>query len=146
MLRSGTAILTFWAGVRLIIALGILALLLVFHKNAPILVVLYGDMQGSGVDARALATINALAVLCNAAIAAMCLLSLTVIWCALVRGAAWAVWSLAACVFFLQGASFFTDSLVSHPDLFGNAAVSSIPLIGIIFAAIGVSRRPTANA
>jgi hypothetical protein len=68
MLRAGTAILTFWAGIRLIIALGILALLLVFHKNAPILVVLYGDIQGRGVDARALAAINALSVLCNAAI------------------------------------------------------------------------------
>jgi hypothetical protein len=42
-------------------------MLLVFGKNAPVLLVLYGDIQGRGVDARALATINALAVLCNAA-------------------------------------------------------------------------------
>jgi hypothetical protein len=117
MLRVGVIILTFWAGVRLLLALGILAMLLVFNKNAPVLVVLYGDIQGSGVDPRALATINALAILCNAAIAGMCLLSLTVIWCALVRRAAWAVWSLAACVFFLQGASFFSDALLHHPDL-----------------------------
>jgi hypothetical protein len=85
MLRVGAIILTFWAGVRLLLALGILAMLLLFSKNAPVLVVLYGDIQGSGVDPRALATINALAVLCNTAIAAMCLLSLTVIWGALMR-------------------------------------------------------------
>jgi len=121
-------------------------MLLVFSKNAPVLVVLYGDIQGSGVDPRALATINALAVLCNAAIAAMCLLSLTVIWCALMRRVAWAVWSLAACVFFLQGASFFSDALLHDPDLLGNAAASSIPVVGIIFAAVGVSRRSTAKA
>ncbi len=131
---------------RLLLALGILAMLLVFSKNAPVLVVLYGDIQGSGVDPRALATINALAVLCNAAIAAMCLLSLTVIWCALMRRVAWAVWSLAACVFFLQGASFFSDALLHDPDLLGNAAASSIPVVGIIFAAVGVSRRSTAKA
>ncbi len=146
MLRVGAIILTFWAGVRLLLALGILAMLLVFSKNAPVLVVLYGDIQGSGVDPRALATINALAVLCNAAIAAMCLLSLTVIWCALMRRVAWAVWSLAACVFFLQGASFFSDALLHDPDLLGNAAASSIPVVGIIFAAVGVSRRSTAKA
>ena len=146
MLRASAVILTFWAGVRLLLALGILAMLLVFRKNAPVLLVLYGDIQGRGVDARALATINALAVLCNAAIAAMCLLSLTVIWCALVRRAAWAVWSLAACVFFLQGASFASDSLLQHRDVLGNAAASAIPFIGIIFAAIGVSRRSTAKA
>jgi len=54
--------------------------------------------------------------------------------------------SLAACVFFLQGASFFSDALLRHPDLLGNVAASSIPVIGIIFAAIGVSRRSTAEA
>jgi hypothetical protein len=85
MLRVGAVILTFWAGARLLLALGILAMLLVFGKNAPVLLVLYGDISGKGVDARALATINALAVLCNAAIAAMSALSLTIIWCALVR-------------------------------------------------------------
>jgi len=146
MLRASAVILTFWAGVRLVLALGILAMLLVFGKNAPVLLVLYGDIQGRGVDARALATINALAVLCNASIAAMCLLSLTVIWCALVRRAAWAVWSLAACVFFLQGASFVSDALLHHPDLLGNVAASSIPVVGIILAASGVFRRSITKA
>jgi hypothetical protein len=141
MLRASLVILTFWAGLRLALALGILAMLLVLGKNAPVLLVLYGDIQGKGVDARALATINALAVLCNASIAAMSILSLTVIWCALIRRAAWAVWSLGACVFFLQGASFFSDALLHDPDLLGNVAASSIPVVGIILAAIGVSRK-----
>src|SRR5216684_6519836 len=132
MLRLGVIILTFCAGVRLALALHILVKLLIFGKNAPVLLVLYGDIQGRGVDARALATINALAVLCNASIAAVCLLSLTVIWCALVRRAAWAVWSLAACVFFLQGASFVSDALLHHRDVLGNAAASAIPFIGVI--------------
>jgi hypothetical protein len=145
MLRAGAVILTFWAGVRLVLAVGILAMLLVFGKNALVLVP-YGDIQGRGVDARALATINALAVLCNAAIAGMCLLSLTVIWFALVRRAAWAVWSLAACVFFLQGASFFSDALLHNPDLLGNVAASSIPVVGIIVAAIDVFRRSITKA
>jgi hypothetical protein len=146
MLRAGAVILTFWAGVRLVLAVGILAMLLVFGKNALVLLVPYGDIQGRGVDARALATINALAVLCNAAIAGMCLLSLTVIWFALVRRAAWAVWSLAACVFFLQGASFFSDALLHNPDLLGNVAASSIPVVGIIVAAIDVFRRSITKA
>jgi hypothetical protein len=145
MLRTGAVILTFWAAVRLALAVGILAMMLVFGKNAPVLLVLYNDIQGKDVEGRALATINALAVLCNASIAAMRLLSLTVIWCALMRRAAWAVWSLAVCVFFLQGASFVGDSLLQHPDVFGNAAALSIPFIGVIFAAIGVSRTATAK-
>jgi hypothetical protein len=45
MLRVGVIILTFWAGVRLLLALGILAIVLVFGKNAPVLVVLYGESK-----------------------------------------------------------------------------------------------------
>jgi len=44
MLRASAVILTFWAGVRLVLALGILAMLLVFSKNALVLLVLYGDI------------------------------------------------------------------------------------------------------
>lgn len=146
MLRTSAIILTFWASVRLLLALGILTMLLVFGKNAPVLLVLFGNIQGTGVDARALATINALAVLCNAAIAAMAVLSLTVVWCALVRRAAWSVWSLATCVFLLQGASFASDALLHHRDALGNSIAFSVPLTGIIFAAIGVFRKPCGRA
>lgn len=146
MLRTSAIILTFWASVRLLLALGILTMLLVFGKNAPVLLVLFGNIQGTGVDARALATINALAVLCNAAIAAMAVLSLTVVWCALVRRAAWSVWSLATCVFLLQGASFASDALLHHRDALGNSIAFSVPLTGIIFAAIGVFRKPRGRA
>jgi hypothetical protein len=45
MLRASAVILTFWAGVRLVLAVGILAMMLVFGKNAPVLLVLYGDIQ-----------------------------------------------------------------------------------------------------
>jgi len=55
-------------------------------------------------------------------------------------------WSLAACAFFLQGASFASDSLLHQRDVLGNAAASAIPFVGIIFAAIGASRRSTAKA
>jgi hypothetical protein len=45
MVRASAVILTFWAGVRLVLAVGILAMMLVFGKNAPVLLVLYGDIQ-----------------------------------------------------------------------------------------------------
>jgi hypothetical protein len=42
MLRAGAMILTVWAAVRLVLAVGILAMLLVFGKNAPVLVLQNG--------------------------------------------------------------------------------------------------------
>jgi hypothetical protein len=42
MLRAGAVILTVWAAVRLVLAVGILAMLLVFGKNTPVLVLQNG--------------------------------------------------------------------------------------------------------
>jgi hypothetical protein len=39
---------------------------------------------------------------------------------------------LTICIFFLEGASFTSDAILQHPDVFGNAVAFSIPLIGII--------------
>jgi hypothetical protein len=45
-----------------------------------------------------------------------------------------------------QGASFFSDALLHHPDLLGNVAASSIPVVGIILATSGVFRRSVPKA
>ena len=128
------------------VALGIVAMVVLFGKNAPALLILYGDTQATGVDARALSTINSLAVLCNAWRASMCVLSITVIWSGLVRRAAWAFWSLAGCVCVVQAAGFASDSLLQHQDLLGNAAASLVPLAGIVLAAIGIIRDSSPRA
>ena len=90
MLRAGAILLTLWTGFKLLVALGILFMLLVLGKNSPALLLLYGDSQGKSLDPRALATINSLAVVANAAIAALSILSIVVIWSALMKRALWA--------------------------------------------------------
>ena len=139
MLRAGAVLLTLWAGVHLVIALGIVIMVLGLGQNAPALMILYGDIQGKGVDTRALATIDALAALGNGWRAAMCALSLTIIWTGLLRRAAWAFWSLAVCVCFVQAVDFASGSFYQHRSLL-DAVPSLLPLAGIIFAAIGVFR------
>jgi hypothetical protein len=135
MLRTGAVLLSLWTGFNLILALGILFMLLVLGKNAPCLLILYNDMQPVGMDPRALATINALAVVFNACAAAICALSLVVIWVALVRGAVWAFWALAGSLLFLQAAGFASDSFLSHKNLVANIVSSTLLLLG--FATTG---------
>ena len=60
----------------------------------------------------------------NACAAAICALSLSVIWRALVRRAAWAFWSLTGSLSFLQAAGFASDWLLGNKDLSANAASS----------------------
>lgn len=106
MLRTGTILLSLWTGFNLALALCILFLMLALGKNAPCLAILFDDTQATGMDLRALATINGLAVVFNACAAAVCGLSLSVIWVALRRRARWAFWSLVICLGFLQTAGF----------------------------------------
>jgi hypothetical protein len=141
MLRAGAIILTFWTGLKLAISLGILFMLFVLGKNSPALIVLYGDAQGKGLDPRALATINGLAVVANASIAALSILSLAVIWGALIKRAVWAFWSLAAALLFLEVVRWVGESLYYQENLLKDAVTLLPNLAGIACAAIGVFRR-----
>lgn len=141
MLRVGTLILTMWTGFNLVLALCILFAILVLGKNAPALLILYGDTHATGMDPRALSTINALAVIFNACAAALCGLALAVIWFALLHKARWAFWSVAASLAFVQAAGFASDSYLGDKDLLANIASSLLLLFGLVLVAFGLLRR-----
>lgn len=128
MLRAGSIILTLWTGFKLSLSLGVLFMLLVFAKNSPALLLLYGDAQGKGLDPRALATINALAI------AALSLLSLAVIWAALVKRAEWAFWSLASALLFLEVVRWLGESVYYHQETALVDAATLLPTIAVSFA------------
>jgi hypothetical protein len=141
MLRAGAILLSLWTGFNLLLALGILLMLLVLGKNAPCLLILYGDIHAVGIDPRALATINALAVVFNGCAAAICALSLVVIWMALVRREVWAFWALAGSLLFLQAAGFASDSFFAHKNLVANVVSSSLLLLGFAASAGAIFRK-----
>jgi hypothetical protein len=140
VLRAGAILLTIWTGVNLVLALGILCSLVVLHKNAPALLILYGDTQAIGIEPRALATINGLAVMFNACAAAVCGLSLSVIWIPLLRKEIWALRALSTCLLFLQAAGFASDTFFQQKDLKANMVSSLLLLAGLFCAAVGVQK------
>jgi hypothetical protein len=140
MLRAGAILLSLWTGFNLALALGILFMMLALGKNAPCLILLFGKMQAAGMEPRALATINGLAVVFNGCAAAICGLSLSIIWVALRRRARWAFWSLAICLGFLQAAGFASDSFFHYKDLAANVGSSVLLLSGLGCAAVGIFR------
>jgi hypothetical protein len=142
MLRAGAILLTLWMGFNLILSLGILFMLLVLGKNSPALLVLFGDLQGTGLDPRALTTINGLAVVANAAIAGLCIVSLVIIWRALARGAAWAFWALAAAWLLLQTSRWAGDTVLYHEKPLAGAAILLPVIAGLSCAAFGLFRKP----
>jgi len=143
MLRTGAILLSLWTGFNLILALGILFMILVLGQNAPCLLILFGDIRAAGMDPRALATINGLAVVCNACAAAICALSLTVIWLALIKREMWAFWALVGSLIFVQVAGFASDSFFAHKNLVANIISSSLLLLGFAAVATNLFRKST---
>ena len=145
MLRTGAILLSLWAALHLVVSLGILAMVLVGGRNAPALTILFGNLSGNGLDPRALATINYLAVLCNAWRGAFSVLALFVIWSALARRARWSFWGLAVAALLVQAASIFNARLLLHGDPGGEVLTTVIVLAGLSCAAWGLFRRAGAR-
>ena len=141
MIRTGVIILSFWSSVNLLLAVAILFMLLVLHENAPALMILYGDTSASSIESRALATINALAVMFNACTAALCALSLVLIWIPILQKKVWAFWALSGTLGFLQVAGFASDSFLGHKDLLLNLLSSLVLFCGLTAVGIGFFRR-----
>lgn len=142
MLRAGAIVLSLWTGFNLVLALTIVVTIVGFGQNAPALLILFGSTTGTEIESRALATINALAVMFNAGAVTACGLGLAIIWRALVRRERWAFWILLGFLGFLQAAGFASDSFLGNENLIANIASTVLLLVGLGFAGLGVYTRP----
>jgi hypothetical protein len=131
-MKIGSILLSIWSGFNLVLALGITLALLVFERNAPALSILFEGGEIARLDPRALATVNALAVLCNAVIAAFCALVLMVTWKA--RRQTWAFFALAGTMVFVQACGFASDARLGHRNLIANVISTGILVVGLSFA------------
>src|SRR6185312_17300372 len=86
-------------------------LYLVTGRHAPGLMMRFTAAEIPGIEARALATIDGLAVIANTLIAVYCATALLIVRSALARGERWALWALAGGAFALQLASYAVDAL-----------------------------------
>ena len=137
MSRAGAIVLTVWAAFNLALAVTILVAICFFQQNAPALSILFDDAAVRLLDNRALATINALALIFNACAAAFCLLSLVVIWKGLVKKSRWAFWGLLSSMSVLQVAGFASDAFLDSKNLSANILSTALLVIGFGLSAHG---------
>jgi hypothetical protein len=137
MSRAGPIVLSVWAAFNLVLAVAILLSIGIFQQNAPALSVLFDDAAIRLLDSRALATINAMALIFNACAAAFCLLSLVVIWKGLVKKSRWAFWGLLSSMSLLQVAGFASDALLDSKNLSANIVSTALLVIGFGLSARG---------
>ena len=132
--------LSIWSGVNLLLAGAILISMTMFSKNAPGLRILFDDAGVRGLDPRALATVNAIAVLFNACAVAFCLLMLYVTWSGVAAGSKAAYWALVVASGSLQVFGFIADAYLGGRNLPANVMSSAVLLIGLGLSGLGTFR------
>ena len=132
--------LSIWSGVNLLLAGAILISMTMFGKNAPGLRILFDDAGVRGLDPRALATVNAIAVLFNACAIAFCLLMLYVTWSGVAAGSKAAYWALVVASGSLQAFGFIADAYLGGRNLLANVISSAVLLFGLGLSGLGTYR------
>jgi hypothetical protein len=137
MLRAGCIGISVWAGFNGLLGASIFAAIAFFGQNAPALTILFQPHEVAGIEARALATINALAVLFNACAAAFCALVLYVTWTELRRGSRAALAGVAATMSTVQIAGFASDAFLGSVNLALNVLSTLILCAALALADFG---------
>jgi hypothetical protein len=140
MRKAGAIVLSIWSGVNSLLAGAILVSMTMFGGNAPGLRILFDEAAVRGLDPRALATVNALAVLFNACALAFCILMLYVAWSGVAAGVKSAFWTLAVAAGFLQVVGFRSDAYLGGRNLLANGISSAILLAGLSLSWLGMYR------
>ena len=130
--RVGAVLVSVWSGINLVLAIGVLAWITLAGRDAPCLSVLLDDAVYRAMDPRAIAVVNALAVIGNAGLAATCALVLAIAWLAPPSRARWSWPTLAAITIPLQGMGFVSDAYLDHRDWLINVGSTAVLAAGLI--------------
>ncbi len=143
MLRAGSIILTIWSGIHGFLASAILATVLLFHGNSPLLIMVFDRSEIAGMDARVIAAMNCLTILYNTCAVAFTVLVLLIIWRNLIHGRRWAFWALLATIGFLEVLAFIASAGVGNARWQVNVILSALYIAGIGLAGASLLRRQT---
>jgi hypothetical protein len=138
MLKTGSTFLYIWAGINFLLAALILASLVVFKANSPLLVMVFKQPEIAALDAKVIASLNTLTILYNSCSVMVSVLVWTIIRNNLVAGEKWAFWLLLFVIGFIQVMAFIAFAEVGHARWQVNVVQSGLYLVGIILTAFAL--------
>ncbi len=140
MLKKGSWILQAWCVINAIPGLACLVFIALGH-HAPGARMLFTPDEIPGIEARALATIDGLAVLGNALIVGVCGLSLMLIRRALAKKERWAFNTLLLSLLFIQAMGYWSDAHFGFKNLIALNVSSAWLALGLGMCAREVFRK-----
>jgi hypothetical protein len=131
MLRRGSIVLSIWSGINFLLAALILASVVVFNANSPLLVMVFAKPEIAALDARVIASLNTLTILYNSCSVVVSVLVWAVIRKDLVAGQKWAFWLLLFVIGFIEVMAFIASAGVGNARWQVNAVQSVLYVVGI---------------
>jgi hypothetical protein len=138
VLWIGAVGLTVSAVGQLLFAGAVLAVLVVWGKPPPVLAVVLSSEQIQRLDPAFVAVSRTLAIYFQSSMASLALLKLALIWGALVRQEAWALWALAGAILISQTGAFLADAAIGHRSLLLNLLLATLQAVMWALAASGI--------
>lgn len=146
MLKRGSMILSIWSGINFLLAALILATLVVFNADSPLLVMVFQKPEIAALDARVVASLNTLTILYNSCSVVVSLLVWAVIRKNLVVGQKGAFWLLLFVIGFIEVMAFIASAEVGNARWQVNVLQSALYVVGIGLAGYAIFRQPSSDA
>jgi hypothetical protein len=131
MLRRGATVLSLWSGINFLLAAAILTSVVIFNADSPLLVMVFERSEIASLDARVVASLNALTILYNSCSVVLSVLVWLLIRKSLILGQKWAFWVLLFAIGFLEVMAFIASAPIGNVRWQVNVVLSAIYVVGI---------------
>jgi len=138
MLKRGSLVLSIWSGINFLLATAILTSVAIFNADSPLLVLVFEKSEIAGLDARVIASLNALTILYNSCSVALSVLVWLLIRKNLIAGHKWAFWVLLFVIGFVEVMAFLASARVGNARWQVNVVQSVLYLAGISLSGFSI--------
>jgi hypothetical protein len=141
MLKAGSRFLSLWCGINFLLAALILTIIVIFHANSPLLVMVFEKSEIASLDAKVIASLNALTILYNSCSVVLSVLVWLLIRKSLIAGQKWAFWVLLFVIGFVEVMAFIASAPIGNVRWQVNVVQSVLYVVGIGLSGYSIFKR-----
>jgi hypothetical protein len=131
VLKRGSMILSTWSGINCLLAALILTIVVLLNGDSPILALVFEKSEIASLDAKVIASLNALTILYNSCSVALSVLVWLLIRKSLIAGENWAFWVLLFVIGFVEVMAFIASAPIGNARWQVNVVQSILYVVGI---------------
>ena len=145
ILKAGSRLLYIWSGINFFLAALILASVVIFKANSPLLILVFDQSEIASLSAKVIASLNALTILYNSCAVVLSVLVWMIIRKNMIVHQKWAFWVLLFVIGFVELMSFIASVPIGNARWQLYAVQSVLYVVGISLSgyAIFKAKKPT---